>query len=123
MRQAVRPRAGEGAGDEPSVRRADRQAAGRHQQPPPGAPLERLPVLVGALHQRHVERVLEVGLADDAGAALRRAAGVRQRELLEAEDAPAAPRQLGERRRAHRAEADHDRVVAHAATIQRPARP
>ncbi len=33
VRQAMRPRAGEGAGDEPSVRRADRQAAGRHQQP------------------------------------------------------------------------------------------
>ena len=54
-------------------------------------------VRVGALHQRHVERVLEVGLADDPGAALRRAAGVRQRELLEAEHAPAAPGQFRER--------------------------
>ena len=118
-----RPRAVEGAGDEASVGRPDGQAAGGHEQARAGLGLERLPRGVGALHERHVERVLEVGLADDAGAALRRAAGVRQRELLEADDPPAAPGQLGERRGPHRAQADHDRVVEHAATIQHRPRP
>ena len=94
--EPVAPGAVERAGDEAAVGRPDGEAAGGHEQPRAGLGLERLPRGVGALHQRHVERMLEVGLADDPRAALRRAAGVRQRELLEAEDTPAAAGQRGQ---------------------------
>ena len=56
-------------------RRADHQTAGRHQPAcVPLRALQRAPLPVRPLHQRHVERILEVGLADDPRPALRRAA-------------------------------------------------
>ncbi len=70
VRQAVRPCARERAADEAPLGRTDRQPAGRHQQGAAGAVLERLPRRVGPLHQRHVQRMLEVGLTDDPRAAL-----------------------------------------------------
>jgi hypothetical protein len=63
--------------------------------------------------------MLEIGLADDARAALRGSAGVRQRKLLETEHPTTAPRHFGDGRAAHRSKADDDDVPAHDPTIRR----
>ncbi len=55
--------------------------------------------------------MLEVGLANDAAVAVRRALLVALRELFEAEHAPPASREVIERRAAHGAESDDDGVV------------
>ena len=73
--------------------------------------LELAPERVSSAQQGDVGRVLVVRHADDAGAAVIGAALVRHRELLEAEHAEAAARELMQRGAAHRAEADHDDVV------------
>ena len=93
---------------------------------PPGSPTSSTPVssrsrrpdrdssvappIVGGAHQRDVERVLEVGGADDARLAVRRAAIVRRVEAVEAEHAQAAARERARRRGAHGAEACDDDV-------------
>src|SRR5206468_11663415 len=70
------------------------------------------PQLVGAPDQRHVGRMLEVGLADDAALPRRRSARVRRGEAVESEDESAAAREVAGRGASHRAEAGDDDVVA-----------
>ena len=93
-----------------AVGRADLGDAGDVQQLAAASRLKLAPQLIGAAQQRHVGRMLEIAEPDDAGFAVRGAAVVARREALDAEHARAAPRQLRQRRAAHRAEADHDHV-------------
>ena len=111
MRQAVLGCATQSTRDYHTVREADHQAAVDGHQRRSAALLELPPELVGAPHQRNVERVLEVGLADDAAIAVRRAEGVSLRELIEAEHTPAAQSELAKRSASHRAEPQDNRVV------------
>ena len=80
------------------VRGADHQAAGQRQRSRPVSCLEVGVQLVGAQQQRHVGRVLEVGLPDDPRVAVARPQRVRRGELLEAEH-PSRPGQRGAPRR------------------------
>src|SRR5690349_11437543 len=69
-----------------------------------------VPALEGAAHQRDVIGMLIVGFANDARVAMRTAAIVAKRKLLESENAPAATRQFAGRRRTHAADANHDYI-------------
>ena len=105
------------AGDQLAVGPADAQARAFGQQRPALALFQVVPALVGPQHERDVIGMFVVGFADDARVAVRTALVVAERELLQAEYAPAAPRQLERRRRPHAADAENDhvvRVVAHA---------
>ena len=62
------------------------QARALREQVPPGVLFEVVPLLERAADERDVVRVLGVGGADDAGVPVGAAAGVDQRELLEAEN-------------------------------------
>jgi hypothetical protein len=81
------------------------------EQPLAGLDLELAPERVRAPDERHVARVLEVGLPDDARQTVRGAELVGDLEALDPEHAPAAPREMVERRAAHPADSDHDDVV------------
>ena len=70
------------------------------------------------MRQRHVVRMFEVGLANDAGLPVRRPQIVRRGELFEPDDAVAPPGQMGGRGRTHRTQPDHHRV--HLATRHDP---
>ena len=97
--QAVQLRAAQCAGHERAVWRANHQAAGGTQQRAARKALQLAPAIESALHHRHVDRMLEVSLADDARLAMRRAQGVRWREAIEADHVDAAARQLAVRPR------------------------
>ena len=77
----------------------------------PHARLEIVPVRIGALQQRHVVGVLEIGFPDQAGIAAARTVLVRDAISFEPEHATTAPRELIERGRPHRTESDDDHVV------------
>jgi hypothetical protein len=99
------------AGDERTVGRADHQAAGLLEERSAGLTLQLRPQLVRAPDERYVERVLEVGLADDARAPVRGAECVRGRPAVEAGDAEAAAGELVGGGAPHGAEADDQDVV------------
>ena len=107
----MQPRRIERAGDERAVGRTDLGDAGDMQQRPGGFDLELAPQLIGAAHQRHIGRMLEIGEADDAGLAMRRAAIVVRRETIEPEHALTAAGQMIERGASHDAEPAHHDVV------------
>ncbi|MCY1528563.1 hypothetical protein D9M68_636710 [compost metagenome] len=92
------------------ARREDEAAGGGHQRAA-GARLELAPDGVRAVHQRHVLVAFADGQPRDARIAMRRAAVVRWRELVDAEHARPALRELVEGGRAEGAQADDDRVV------------
>ena len=73
--------------------------------------VELIPVFVGSLQQGHVVRMLEIGLADDAGFAVGTAAIMGEEILLQAQDALTAPGEMPGRGRAHAAEADDNGIV------------
>jgi hypothetical protein len=88
----------------------DQQPAGGQQQRLSRIVLELAPEFVGALHQRNVSRVLEVDLANEAGAAMAGALVVRWGEPFEPQDALATPGQVIGSGTAHAAEPDDDHV-------------
>jgi hypothetical protein len=96
---ATRPRAGE-----------DEAAGGGHQRLA-GARLELAPDGVRALHEGHVLVAFADGQPRDARVAVRGALVVRRRELVDAQHARAALRELVERGGTEGAEADDDDVV------------
>ncbi len=75
--------------------------------------LQRAPQLVGASQQRHVGGILEVGFANHAGFAGRRALIVKPREAFDPDGPSAAAGQMRGRRRSHAAQADDRDVVPH----------
>ncbi|MCG3121440.1 MAG: hypothetical protein ALAOOOJD_04532 [bacterium] len=83
MRQSMKLRAVAGASDQNAFRWADHQAAGLQKKLLACFPLQRRPIFVGALHDRHVHRMFEIRLANDARLAVRRAEGVRRRETIQ----------------------------------------
>jgi hypothetical protein len=100
------------AGDHLGVGRPEHQPARHGQEPRAGTLLEPPPELVRALDDRDVQRLLEVGLADDPSAAVRRAERVRRPVAVEAEHALPARGELERGLAAHRTEPDHSDVVA-----------
>ncbi len=101
MRNVMQPCRSERPADQRAVRRADLGNAGDVQQRPRGLGLDLAPQLVGAADQRHIGRVLEIGEADDAGVAVRRAAIVARWIAINPEHALAAARQMVERGASH----------------------
>jgi hypothetical protein len=116
VRQRMSLGAEQRAAHQRPARRTDHEPAGAEHERGAGLALERGPALICALHQRHVARILEVRLADDAALPVRRAEIVRRVEAVETEHALAARGELGERGAPHRAEPQDDRVerAAHA---------
>ena len=57
--------------DQRAARHTDHHAAGTLQQRGAGKQLELAPAFEGALDHRHVDRVFEIRLADDARVAMR----------------------------------------------------
>src|SRR5205085_3758389 len=98
-------------GNDVALRPAEVEAAALGQKAPALELFQVVPPLEGAVQQRDVVGMLEIRLADDARLAVRAAAVVHQAELLQAEHAPAAAGQLEQRRTAHAADAEHDRVI------------
>ncbi len=90
--------------------RTELEAAGREQQTLAGLRLQRAPERQRGPRQLDILR-LRVGQPEDPRAAVRAAALVPERELLEQQDAPAVSGQVVGRRAAHHTGADHDRVV------------
>ena len=113
VRQVPFPGRTQTARDGQAVRGADEQAAGHPVHVAPAVGGEFLPQLVGAQQQRHVGRVLEIGLPDDPGSAMAGALVVGRGELLQAEDPLSACGQVVGGRAAHPTEPDDDDVVAH----------
>ncbi len=112
MRQLPPTGAVERAGDDAAVGASDHQRAAPRDQPPAGRRLQPRPAFVGALQQRDIVGVLEVGHAHDPRGAMTRPAIVHGAELLDTEHVDATAGEGGSGRRAHRAEADDDHVVA-----------
>ena len=81
-----------------------------------GIAFEFMPQLIRPSDDRDVMRMLEIDFANDPALAMRRAARVPGRKLLQAQHAPSAPRKMGCRRAAHGAESNDDDVerVGHA---------
>ena len=101
---------GTNAGDHQAIGSADAQAGTSGQQVDALPLFQIVPALEGAADERNIVGMLVVGLADDARVAVRAAAIVAERELLQGEHALASTGQLEGRRRTHAADADHDRV-------------
>jgi hypothetical protein len=118
VREIVKLAGPQRAGDCPAASMACVDAAGDVQQLLAAQRFESAPPLVGAPQQRHVRWMLEIGEPDDAIDAMRRSAIVRDVELLEAEHAQAAARQLIYGSAAHAADADDDGIVAPAGGIR-----
>ena len=78
----------------------------------PGSLFEREPLGVGPQHERHIGRFFVMGLADHPGMAVRAAALVAYRILLQQQHAPSALRQVVGGRAAHHAAANDNYVVA-----------
>ena len=104
VRQPMLPGAPSRPGDEGAAGRPDHESAGGDQQLAIALFLERGPPLIGSLHQRHVLRMLEVGLPDDAALAVGRPEGVGGPKSIEADNPLAPARQLERRHAAHGAE-------------------
>ena len=98
------------AGDDDAVGEAGHQAAGALEQAFTTDALERFPRLIRPLHHRHILRMLEVGLANDARVPVRRAERMRRREAIDPQHALAAPREMIRGRAAHRAETGDNHV-------------
>ncbi len=109
-RQMMLRGGGADTGDHGAVGTTNRQAWTFAEQMNALALFEIVPALEGAADQGDVIGMFVVGFADDARVAVRAAAIVAESELLQSEDAPAAPRQLAGRRRSHAADAHHDCV-------------
>ena len=112
MRQIVFARGGERAVHQHAVGPADFGDAGDRQKLAAARTFELAPQRIGALHQRHVGRMLEIALPDDAGAAMRGTALMAGLETLEPEHAQLAAGEMAERGAPHRSQPDHDRVVS-----------
>ncbi len=93
-RQVVLRRTRASARDERSVRGADHQAAGLHEQPLPAHALQLVPARVRTLNQRHVLRMLEIRFPDDARLPGARTELMRRRKAVEADDLVPAPRKV-----------------------------
>src|SRR6266480_2825666 len=98
------------ARDDRAVGPADHQTAGSSKEPLSSILLQIRPKFVGALDERHVKRILEIGFADDARLPVRRTQSVRRVEAVQAERFLSAPGQMACRRAAHRAQADNDDI-------------
>ena len=98
VRQVPLPRGAQAAGDGVRVGPADEQAAGERDEVLAGVDGGPLPQLVRPQQQRHVRRVLEVGLPGDPRAAVAGAERVRRACAARAR-APAARGRPGSRRR------------------------
>ena len=90
---------------------SDQNEAGAMEQMPTRCERELVPERIRALEKRYVGRTLEVGLADQPALPVGATAVVSRAELVEAEDARAAPGEMHRRRRAHSAETEHDDVA------------
>ena len=99
-----------------AVRGSDEQAAGHAVDVSTAVCGELVPQFVCAQEQRHIGRILEVGLADDAGAAVAGSSVVCGRELLQPQHALPAGGEMVGRGAAHAAQPDHDDVISHVAT-------
>src|SRR5665213_453694 len=99
------------AGDQLAFGPTDAQARAFGQQRPPLALFQVSPALIRPQYKRNIIGMFVVSFADDARMAVRTALVVAERELLQTEYAPAAPRQLERRGRPHAADADYDHVV------------
>ena len=89
-------------------------------RPRAGVGRQLVPQLVGAQQQRHVGRVLEVGLPDDARPAVAGTLVVGGGELLQPEHPLPALGQVIRRGTAHATEPDDDNVVTHVLLIAAP---
>src|SRR5919106_1420582 len=76
----------------------------------PGLSLEPIPQLVGAMEERNIGGILEIGLPDDAGPAVARAPVVRGTKLFDAQYRATSCGDLIRRRAPHRAEAHDDHI-------------
>ena len=94
-----------------AVRRPDEQPAREPVDLALGIGGELVPQLVGTQQQRHIRRVLEVGLPDDARTAVAGSFVVGGSELLQPEHPLPASREMVGGGAAHAAEPDHDDVV------------
>ena len=101
----------ERAGNWAAVCETGVDAAADDQQLLTGVTLELPPERVGAAEQRDVTVMLPIRQPDDASEPVRGSAAMRNLELLEAEDARAASRDVVHGGAAHAAGADHDDVV------------
>ena len=119
--QVPRPHARQRAGHDVGVGSPDHQRARPRDHRLAGVGRQSFPALVRPAHERHVGRVLEVGLAHDARVAVARAAVVGRRELLEPRHQRPPLGEGGGGRRAHPAEADHDHPL-HRRHSRRPGR-
>src|SRR5919199_2888442 len=99
------------ARDELALAAPDHEPARERHELPARLALQLLPQLVGPQEQRHVGGMLEVGLADDARAAVARAPVVGRGEPLEPENPFAASGEPVGGGAPHPAEAGDDRVV------------
>src|SRR5690242_2727098 len=81
------------------------------KEPPASSVLQLMPQPVTFLQQRHVARVLEVGLTDHARAPVRAAAIMRRTETIDPQHPQPARRQLKERGATHAANTKHNCVV------------
>jgi len=111
-RQLVQRRRLEHTGNQRIADWSDAQAGALRQQVPALALLQVVPAPVGPVQQWHIIGMFVIGLADDAREAVRAAAVVDQRMLLQSQHAPAAPGQLKYRSRAHAAHTNHNDIVA-----------
>src|SRR6185436_674275 len=112
VRQSVLANASQRACHHHPVWRTDHQPTGDLHESCTALLLQLAPQLVSTLNQRHVERMLEVGLANYPAVAVRGAERVTGTKLLDPKGTDPIPRQMVEGRRAHGPESDHDRVVA-----------
>src|SRR2546423_227674 len=91
---------------------ADHQSAGDPHQLATALALQLRPQLVRATYARHVQPVLEVGIAYNATVALGRAERATRSELFASECAHTAHRQVKKCGTSHRTQADYDHVIA-----------
>ncbi len=109
--ETVLPGTGQDSGDESSFGPADLEQADVMEECTSAAGFQFVPEFVGPQDQRHVIRMLVVGLADDTSLAVRAAAVVAGRKAIETEHASPASRQMIEGRAADAAGAHDDHVI------------
>ena len=108
--QAVLLRAPLRAADHRALRPTDHQAARLPEKSAAGFRFQLRPQFVGALNQGDVNRMFEIGLADDSCFPVRRTISVRRREPVEPQHPLAAPGEMKGGRAAHRAQPDNDHI-------------
>ena len=111
MRQTMLASAVDAARDHLRVGRPHHQSAWKQEQRCATLAFELVPEFISAQQQRYVSRVLEVGLANHARAAMTRTPVVWWMKLLNPKNALAASREMTCRRAAHPAQAENDNVV------------